>query len=189
MITRQEIFEGLYAAWRLLLWDKGAVALLDDSIAGFWKSFFAAVLVLPVYVLLVVLGPIDFESSRSFLSILIIHIEFYIIGWVLWPLVMHYGSQALDRDQHFILYIVAYNWTGALRAGLLLAIFLLSALLPISPALAKLIDLIILAALLAYHTFVARTTLDIPTGAAIGLTIFEFILSQIVLGVQRGVLL
>ena len=48
MITKQEVFKGLYGAWRLLLGDRGAVALFDDSIMGFWKSFFAAILILPI---------------------------------------------------------------------------------------------------------------------------------------------
>ena len=35
MITKQEIYEGLFGAWRLLLQDRGAVALFDDSVSGF----------------------------------------------------------------------------------------------------------------------------------------------------------
>jgi hypothetical protein len=189
MITRQEVFEGLYGAWRLLLTDRGAVALFDDSIAGFWKSFFAAFLVLPAYVLVVTFGPVSFESERNILAVLLIHAEFYIIGWILWPLIMGYATPVFDRGEKFALYVVAFNWSAAVRAGLLLAVFLISAILPLSPALAKLLDLLLLVVLLAYHMFVLRTTLDLPAGPAIGLTIFEFILSQVILGVQRGVLM
>ena len=57
MITREEAITGLYAAWRLFLRDRRAVALFDDSYAGVVKSFFCAVIVLPGYVLLLAFGP------------------------------------------------------------------------------------------------------------------------------------
>ena len=58
MITKQEIFEGLYGAWRLLLGDRGAIALFDNSVAGFWKSFFAAIFVVSILLVIsIVVAP------------------------------------------------------------------------------------------------------------------------------------
>ena len=183
MITRQEVFEGIYGAWRLLLLDKGAVALFDDSIPGFWKSFFAAALVFPIYALLAAFGPIAFESSRSFIAIALIYGEFYVIRWVLWPLIVGYLAPALDRDEKYPLYVVAYNWAGVIRSALLLGLFLMAVFLPLSAAVLKLIGVVAWVALLAYHVFIIRTTLDVQTGPALGLAIFEFIVVQIMLSI------
>lgn len=188
MIAKQEVFEGLYGAWRLLLGDRGAVALFDDSIPGFWKSFFAAALVLPIYVILIAMGVIDFESSRSLPAVILIDLEFYVIGWVLWPLVVGQILPALDRDEKFTIYVVAYNWGSAVGAGLFFLVILATTILPVPEAVGGLLAGMVSLGLLIYHIFIAHTTLSIPLGGAIGLTIAEFILGQIVLVVQQGVL-
>ena len=112
MITKQEIYEGLFGAWRLLLRDRGAVALFDDSVSGFWKSFVGAALIFPIYAALLLLGIAEFESTRSLFAVILLHIEFFIIRAVIWPLAMHYIVQALDRDEKYCLYVVAYNWAN-----------------------------------------------------------------------------
>ena len=60
MIKKQEIYEGLYAAWRLLLRDRAAIALFDDSASGFWKSFVSAAMIFPIYIALLLLGIAEF---------------------------------------------------------------------------------------------------------------------------------
>ena len=37
-----EIFYGVFGAWRLFRLDPKAMAYFDNSVEGFWKSFFAA---------------------------------------------------------------------------------------------------------------------------------------------------
>jgi hypothetical protein len=186
MITKQEIFEGLYGAWRLLLGDRGAVALFDDSVAGFWKSFFAAILVLPIYLVMTTMGLIEFDSSRSLPAIVLIVLEFYIIAWVLWPLIIGHVLPVLDRVDKFTLYIVAYNWMSAVGAGLFFIAVLVTTLLPIPDGFTALIMVGALLGVLAYHVFIAQTTLSITIGVAIGLTVADFILHEIVQGVMFG---
>lgn len=186
MIAKQEIFEGLYGAWRLLLGDRGAVALFDDSVAGFWKSFFAAILVLPIYLVMTAMGVIEFDSSRSLPAIVLIVLEFYIIAWVLWPLIIGHVLPVLDRDDKFTLYIVAYNWMSAVGAGLFFIAVLVTTLLPIPDGFAALIMVGALLGVLAYHVLIAHTALSITIGVAIGLTVADFILHEIVQGVMFG---
>ena len=42
-----EIAYGIYGAWRLARLDVTGMEVFDRTVAGFWKSFFAAVLVAP----------------------------------------------------------------------------------------------------------------------------------------------
>ena len=189
MITKQEVFEGIYGAWRLLLGDRAAVALFDDSVMGFWRSFFSAVIVFPIYALLIVLGVINFESPRSLPTIVLLNIEFYVIGWVLWPLIVGYLVPALDRDEKYALYIVAYNWANVIGASAFFVTITATEVLPLGQGFSALLTGIITLGLLAYHVFVARVALNIPLGAAVGLTIFEFVISQALLIVQQGMLM
>ena len=55
-----EIAYALYGAWRLARLDSGGMGYFDRSIAGFWKSFFAALLVAPGHILLLV---IEFDKA------------------------------------------------------------------------------------------------------------------------------
>ena len=189
MITKQEVFEGLYGAWRLVLGDRSAMALFDDSVLGFWKSFFAAAIVSPMYALLIIMGVIEFETSRSVPAMILLNIEFYIIGWVLWPLIIGYIVPALDRDEEYALYIVAYNWANVIGASLFFITITASAMLPISAGFSALLTGVVTIGLLTYHVFIARVALDSPLGGAVGLTICEFVIGQIILIVQQGVLM
>jgi hypothetical protein len=186
MITKQEIFEGLYGAWRLLLGDRGAIALFDNSVAGFWKSFFAAILVLPIYFAMTAIGAIEFDSSRSLPAIVLIVLEFYIIAWVLWPLIIGHVLRVIDRDEKFTLYVVAYNWMSAVGAGLFFIAVLVTTLLPIPDGFAGLIMVGALLGVLGYHVFIAHATLNISISVATGLTIADFILHETVQGVMLG---
>jgi hypothetical protein len=186
MITKQEVFEGLYGAWRLLLGDRGAVALFDDSIAGFWKSFFAAILILPIYLIMTAMGTIEFDASPSLPATVLIVLEFYIIAWVLWPLIIGHILPVLDQSENFTLYIVAYNWMSAIGTGLFFIAVLVTTLLPIPDGFSALILVGALLGVLGYHGLIAHTTLNISIGVAIGLTIANFILHEIVQGVMFG---
>ncbi len=165
------------------------MALFDDSVLGFWKSFFAAAIVFPMYALLIVMGVIEFETSRSVPAMILLNIEFYIIGWVLWPLIIGYIVPALDRDEEYALYIVAYNWANVIGASLFFLTITASAILPMSAGFSALLIGAVTIGLLTYHVFIARVALDIPLGGAVGLTICEFVIGQIILIVQQGVLM
>jgi len=189
MIAKQEVFEAIYGAWRLFLGDRGAVQLFDSSVPGFWKSFFAAVIVFPIYVLLIAMGVIDFETSRSLPSVVLLDIEFYIIGWVLWPLIVGYIVPALDRGEKYALYIVTYNWANVIGAAIFFVTILATETLSLGQGFGALLTAIVTFGLLAYHVFIARVALDIPLSAAVGLTICEFVIGQILLIVQQSVLM
>ena len=187
MITKQEIFKGIYAAWQLLLGNRDAVKLFDDSVRGFWKSFSAAVIVFPIYTLLIVIGTIDFKTTHGLFSLVLLNIEFYIIGWVLWPLIFGYIVPVLDRSEKYTLYIVVYNWANVIGATAFLITIIASEILPLGQGFGALLIGMVTLGLLAYHVFLSRVALDIPLGAAVGLTICEFVLGQMLLIVQQGV--
>jgi hypothetical protein len=132
------------------------------------------------------MGTIEFNSSRSLPAIVLIVLEFYVVAWVLWPLVIGHILPVLNKGEKFTLYIVAYNWMSALGACLFFIAVLVTTLLPISDEFAALIMVGALLGVLGYHVFIAHSTLNISIGVAISLTIADFILHEIVQGVMLG---
>ena len=51
MLSAEDVQRGLTGAWRLFLGKREAVRLFDTTYTGFWRSFLAVILVLPIYVL------------------------------------------------------------------------------------------------------------------------------------------
>ena len=55
MPSLAEVARAIYGAWRLMLFDADGMTFFDLSTGGFWRSFFAAVVVAPLYAVLVVI--------------------------------------------------------------------------------------------------------------------------------------
>ena len=178
MITTQEAVRGLYAAWRFLLRDRGAVAMLDDSVEGFWKSFSCAVIILPGYILLVAFAGAGPDVGAHPIRIVVVEGIGYVIGWTAWPLIASYVVPMLDRHEAYIRYIVAYNWSAGIQILILLLLLVLqsSGLLSLGPSMA--VSLFVLLVLLFYHGFIVRVALDIAVEFAVALVIGEFLLGQ-----------
>ena len=51
MISAQQTFTALYGAYRLARLDTGGMKFFDQTIDGFWRSFYAAVIVAPLFIL------------------------------------------------------------------------------------------------------------------------------------------
>ena len=188
MITTQEAFRGLYAAWRLFLRDRSALALFDDSVEGYWKSFACAVIVLPGYILLVYGAGAEPSADVHPLRIIFVEGIGYIIGWVAWPLAAAYIAPLLGRGENYMCYIVAYNWSAGTQivALLLLLVFQSSGL--VSEGAFAGIGLVALLILLFYHGFIVRVALDVAVELVVALVIGEFLLGQMIRTVANALI-
>jgi len=173
MISSQEMTNSLYGAYRLARADTSGMTYFDTSIDGFWRSFFAAVLVAPLFVLLISIrfGVDDLEIS--FFRYYAIESVAYVVGWVLFPLVTLYLVQALEREDQYLGFIVAYNWASVLQNGLYLPFAVLFQLGLISGESAAFLNLVLLGLVLAYTWFIARTALDVSGYVAGGIIILD----------------
>ena len=180
MITTQEAFRGLYAAWRLLLRDRSAVALLDDSADGFWKSFSCAVIVLPAYIILIAFAGGGPPAGAHPIRIILVEGIGYIIGWVAWPLVAAYIAPFLGRGEVYIRYIVAYNWSAGPQIVILVLLLALQSSGILSQGPFTAVSLFALLVLLFYHGFIVRVALDVAVELAVALVVGEFLLGQMI---------
>ncbi len=160
-----DAIRGLKACWRLVCLDEDGLDDFDLSADGFWNSFAALILVAPLYLYSSSAGarlasPPQPErpwfSAFALLALL----------WVLWPWIMITVSRLLDRQQHYVRYIVAYNWSSVYVIAALVPIFILQQAGIIGVGVGALLSLCVIIWSLYYRWYVARIALDVPAVTA-----------------------
>ena len=119
-ITLREIAAALYGAVRLARGDAHGIDFFEDSVDGFWKSFWAAAIVAPAYAILLAINLDDAEIKSGILRIAIVELTAYVAGWAAFPLAMHYVAEFMDREERYLRYIAAANWCAVIQVGLYL---------------------------------------------------------------------
>lgn len=113
--TLSEAAVALWAAGRLLRFDPNAWRSFDDSPETFWKSFWAALPVLPFYVLMLALhfaslAPDGQPLRAGWLELLLVEGLAYVISWTAFPVVLFHLASALGKPQRFVPLVAALNW-------------------------------------------------------------------------------
>jgi len=172
------ILRALYGAYRLARLDPDGVKYFNDSVDGFWHSFRAALVVLPLFAGTVLARwsslPPETVSGWRFLSIEIIA---YVIAWTAFPVLMVLVVKVIDREQFYIRGVVAYNWAAVLQNVLYMPIAILS-LTGVGGT--EPLALIILFAVLFYSWFVAKTALQLSPLMAWGIVALDLLVSMVV---------
>lgn len=182
MPNQTEVATAVYAAYRLARGDASAIEYFDATLSGFWKSFFAAVLIAPFYLMLL-FGRHMVTASDAIEPLRFYPVEMigYVLAWVTFPLVMIPLADALDRRKHFFRFLVAYNWSSVLQQAVMLPIsyLLLGGIIP--GELAGPLHLIIVGAILFYIWFITRTALELPGITAAGIVFIAFVIDYIII--------
>jgi hypothetical protein len=134
MPPAEDIQRHLLGAWRMMTGKRDAVRMLDLSVDGFWNSFFAILIALPV--LLVGWVPLANELAvpeARFVGrvLLVLRLAVVDIGsWVLPIAALAAISGYFGIRDRFVAYVVATNWGSALFAWFLLPASLLRLVAP-----------------------------------------------------------
>ena len=176
MLTTREAVLSLYGAWRLARLDVGGMAFFDTSLGGFWRSFYAALFVAPLYAALLVLNYAE-DTAAALPRYASVEAIAYVINWFAFPLVMVVMSRVLEREERYLGYIVAYNWAAVLQSFFLMPFVMLEVSGALPDGLAGGLVMVVLSAVLLYTWFVTRTALAIGTAVAVGVVVVDLILS------------
>lgn len=171
-----EIAYAVYGAWRLARFDEGGHQYFENSPGAFWRSFFAAVLVAPGYIILAVLHYRDMTLGANVPSILIIQALTYCISWMAFPLVSHVMASVIGREDRWVGFVVALNWSKVIQMAVFLPLALLAATGIAGEEGGATITLVGLAAILTYQWFVTRTAFRITGMQAVGFTGVDMVL-------------
>jgi len=188
MPTLREVATSLFGAYRLAMMDPRGLEYFDRSTAAAIRSFFAAVLMLPFYTVLVLLRLGDDEVTVSLPALLLIEGIAYVISWTAFALVMDELSRFLDRGDRYPVFLSAYNWSAVLQMGVYLPAIALgqSGLLPAGAGETLMFTATLV--VLAYQWFITQVALELPGFTAAGLVLLDLILSVFISGAADGML-
>lgn len=178
MISLAEIGAGLTGALRLARRDPGGLECFDASLRGFWRSFWAAVLVAPAFIILDLLSG-DIGAGPRQLAVQVIG---YVIDWTAFPVLMITIADSLGKWPNYTRYVVAYNWAAVVQMTILLPVAMLAVLLPshATMALAQFVTVI----LLVYRAYVAHVALEVGIGTSAGIVLLDVLLAALLKAVS-----
>ncbi len=176
MSTVNKAASALYGAIRLARLDTGGMKYFDVSPAGFWHSFTAAIIVLPLYIGTVVARWGNLSDDVNGFRYFCIEAIAYVIAWTVFPVLMSVVVRAIDRDHYYIRSIVAYNWASVLQNLLYMpvAILSLSGVGGTEP-----LTMMILFLVMFYTWFVLKTALDVSPFTAWMLVAMDLVVSMV----------
>jgi hypothetical protein len=174
-----EVQLALGGALRLAVGDRRGLGFFDTSLDGFWRSFRAAAICFPLYLILVGfrVGPVEWERS-GVPVVLIVETISYVISWVAFPLLILPLARLIGRENRFLAFMVVYNWSQIPQTVLFVLVALDGAsglLTPGSLAFARLAAAI---AVLVYEWYIARVTLAITGAQATLIVIADLVLNS-----------
>ena len=179
MIGAREAGYAIYGAWQLARFNVNGLQYFENTPAAFWRSFSAAVIVLPAYAILVLLRLVDQPVAAGPFTVFLVQSIAYVTGWVAFPLVMYYVTRATSREQWFCRYMVAYNWAVVLQITLFLAVKSIAESGLVPPGMGALMTMVAAVAIMVYQWFIARVGLVATVPGAIGIVFIDLMVSLV----------
>jgi len=194
MPDRDEIVQSLTGAWRLFLERADAMRFFNVGIDGFWRSFYAVVLILPAYFLVVtaerariLADPIagsGFDGGAFFIN-KVLTLGF---DWITLPIVLALVAAPLGVSRTYVPFVVARNWGAVLATAPFGVVELLYLLGVLGSGAANMFALVLVVVVVRYNYLIARRALGVDIGFAVGLIIADFAISVAIVGVADSLL-
>ena len=170
----------LTGAFRLARGDPSGVSCFVASLDGFWRSYRAAVICYPMFLLLLDyrLTPAQAAASETW-RIVTVETIGYVVAWSAYPLLALPLARWIDREDRFLRFMVAYNWCQVPQTVLFLFVALMAGGEPRVAVIAQLAELTAAVTVLAYEWYVARLTLAVGNSRAVLFVLLDILLGSI----------
>jgi len=177
----------LVGTLRLARGDRRGLSCFDRSLDGFWRSFLAAVISYPLYLVLLAMrvSVAEWERSGAW-RIVTVETIGYVIAWVGFPLLILYVVRWLGRAHRFFDFMVPYNWCQVPQSALFVLVGLVSAGGMLSAQASETIDMLAAIATLVYEWFIARVALDTTGLIAAFVVLLDLVLGVLISRVTGG---
>jgi len=181
MLRRDEISASLAAAARLFAQDPSGMRGFDLSVDGFFRSFRAIVLILPLLPIVLIAERQMILAGRGMdpaafpdVAFVVWRVLFVAIDWVSLPLLMLVILRDMRLGGRYVAFVVAHNWSQVLSAALLSIPWLAYGLGIIGATGAFFVQLVLIVVWARYAWFVAKTSLGTTGVVAAGIVVLEF---------------
>jgi len=172
-----EIAYAVRGLWRLLQFDASGLDYFDRSIAGFWRSFRVALLIAPVYALLIPRQLDMIKPTVGWQHIILVQILTYVVSWLLYPAVAYELCRRIEREAEYPGYIAVYNWSTIILVSASLLVWLPTFGGITAPETSDALGFLIYHLFYIYLWFLARTALKIEPLNAVGLILVDYVLT------------
>jgi hypothetical protein len=162
---------------RLIQFDADGLSYFDRSIEGFWRSFRVALLIAPLYAVVIPFDLALIKPTVGWPHIMMIEILAYVVSWLLYPLVAYEICRRIGREAEYPGYIVVYNWSAILIVTANLLVWLPTAMGITEADTSSNLFRIVYLLFLIYLWFIARVALRIDPFSAIGLAFTSCVLT------------
>ncbi|MBP2302359.1 hypothetical protein [Azospirillum picis] len=187
-LTTAAILSALTGAYRLARFDRTGMEYFDRTPDGALNSFYAALVVLPAYALLLVIRLWDQVDDTPLLQLLTVESIAYVVSWTAFPLALFRISTLMGREALYPGALAAYNWSAVLQMAIYLPTIVLSATGLLPPMLSEGLAFGVMMAMLTYQWFVLRTALSVSSLAAAALVLLDLFLSATISDLADGML-
>lgn len=198
MDSQTHIGRALAGAAAMARFDRKGLRNFDFSFEGFWRSFYAVPVTLPIVIAAAAVTPAVIKrlaaldttgvagtsaiSPGSSTLFLIFETLGFLASWAFFPVAMIWVARMLNLGSRYVPLIVAYNWSRVITSYAVSLPMVLFGLGVINVDLWSLIWFLMLFYLLAYRWFVIRTATEAGGGTAFGLVIFDVVGTLLVQG-------
>ena len=167
-------------ALRLACGDRRGLGFFDTSIDGFWRSFRAALICYPLYLLLLSFRiTAAIWASSGVATILAVETTAFVISWVAFPLAVLPLARWIGREDRFLPFMVAYNWSQIPQTVLFVLVGVDGATGLLPPSAASFAGLLATLAALVYEWYIARVALAVTGAQAALVVIIDLILGTV----------
>ncbi len=164
-------------ALKLARGDARGLGFFDASLDGFWRSFRAALICYPLYLILLAFRVTEPQWAASGIgTIVVVETIAYVISWTAFPLLVLPLCRGLGRENRFFALMVAYNWCQIPQTVLFLIVGLDIATGILSGTAADIAGLAAAIAVMVYEWYIARVALAIPGVQAILVVLIDLVL-------------
>ncbi len=176
MASLNEIWWSFFGCYRLALRDTNALSYFNLSEKGFWTSFSAILLAIPILCIQNTIGYDFSDATVGVLPFLALYIVTMVITWAIYLTAIGIASKFLKVTDQFGVFVIVYNWAQLALMTVWLPFFIISFRL-MGAGMTSIFGLLFVGVTYVFLWTILKTTLGIPGPVAAGLALLEFILS------------
>lgn len=184
----EEASRSLFGALRLARGDRRGLDFIDRTPDGALRSFYGALLVLPIFAIIEAIQLSGRTVEAGALRILVVEALAYTIGWTAFQTVMIWLTALLQRQERYFDFLATYNWVTVVQMTVYFPVALLVGTGALPPGVVGALSWIVTLLLLTYTWFALKVTLDIPGGTAVGLVVVDLVLGVMLSGATDAAL-
>ncbi len=170
----------LSGAWDVMTGRTEGLRKLDLTIDGFWASFSAVVLILPVALIALASERVALQVTGGDVAALtggyvVLRLIAVIVDWLAFPAILALLSRPMGIAARFVPYIVARNWAAVLVAAMFAVPHLFHALGVLPTGMLPFALLLLFGIAVWFSYVIVRTAMQVPPVLAIPIVILEIL--------------